>query len=139
MSASNGAAEVGAQLGRLIRRAAEDLVHSLWGGAAHLLRMLTSTDEPEHPKCPRVVQEWFMQPLEHRIRIIARSAVDGMASHTNGWDVAPEVAHHHPLRVVTKGLGVSAQDEAFVLTAPLKCTERQTGAFLNKRPPHEWL
>ncbi|MBV9560787.1 MAG: cytochrome P450 [Bradyrhizobium sp.] len=100
-------------------RAAEDLVRSMQGGYPHLLRIMVNMDAPEHMKYRRITQGWLMpqklQSLESRIRMIAREAVDRMASHGGECDFARDVALHYPLRVVMEILGVPEQDEPRML------------------------
>jgi cytochrome P450 len=66
-------------------RAAEDMVRSMRGGSPNLLRTLVHMDAPDHLKYRRITLDWFapqkLQALEARIRVIAREAVERMASH----------------------------------------------------------
>ena len=100
-------------------RMAEDMVRSLEGRASHLFRVLANVYAPDHLKYRHVVQAWFMsqnlQSLEHRIRTIARTAVDRMASLGSACDFARDVAQYYPLRVVMEILGIPEQDEPRML------------------------
>jgi cytochrome P450 len=100
-------------------RAAEDMVRSMRGGAPNLLRMMINMDAPDHLKYRHITQGWFtpqkLQSLETRIRVIAREAVDRLASHGRECDFARDVALLYPLRVVMEILGVPEQDEPRML------------------------
>jgi cytochrome P450 len=100
-------------------RAVEDLVRSMRGGNPHLFRMMVNMDAPDHLKYRRVTQGWLMpqklKSLEERIGLIAREAVDRMASHGTECDFARDVALHYPLRVIMEILGVPRQDEPMML------------------------
>jgi cytochrome P450 len=100
-------------------RAAEDMVRSMRNGDANLLPMMVNMDAPDHLKYRRITQGWFvpqkLQSLEARIRVIAREAVERMASHGSECDFARDVGLLYPLRVVMEILGVPEQDEQLML------------------------
>jgi len=70
-------------------------------------------------KYRRITLDWFapqkLQALEARIRVIAREAVERMASHGSECDFARDVGLLYPLRVVMEILGVPEQDEPLML------------------------
>jgi cytochrome P450 len=109
-------------------RAAEDLVRPMRGGSPNLFRTLVHMDAPDHLKYRRITLDWFapqkLQSLEARIRVIAREAVERMASHGSECDFARDVALLYPLRVVMEILGVPEQDEPLML----KLTQEIFGA-----------
>jgi cytochrome P450 len=100
-------------------RAAEDLVRSMRDGSPNLFRTLVHMDAPDHLKYRRITLDWFapqkLQSLEARIRVIAREAVERMASHGSECDFARDVALLYPLRVVMEILGIPEQDEPLML------------------------
>jgi cytochrome P450 len=80
---------------------------------------MVNMDAPDHLKYRHITQGWFtpqkLQSLETRIRVIAREAVDRLASHGSECDFARDVALLYPLRVVMEILGVPEQDEPRML------------------------
>jgi cytochrome P450 len=100
-------------------RVVEDMIRSIRNGSPHLSRAMINMDAPEHLKYRRVIQAWFMpqklQAQEKRIRRIARSAVDRMASFGGACDFVCDVALHYPLRVMMDMLGVPPAHEPLML------------------------
>ncbi len=94
-------------------------VREMMGGSPHLLRTLIHMDAPDHPKYRALTQGWFMpqnlRGLEDRIRVIARAAVDRMASLGGECDFVQQVALHYPLHVIMTILGVPESDESRML------------------------
>jgi cytochrome P450 len=94
-------------------------VREMMGGSPHLLRTLVQMDAPDHPKYRALTQGWFMpqnlRGLEERIRVIARAAVDKMASLGGECDFVQQVALHYPLHVIMTILGVPESDEPRML------------------------
>jgi len=103
-------------------------VREMMGGSPHLLRTLVQMDAPDHPKYRALTQGWFMpqnlKGLEDRIRVIARAAVDKMASLGGECDFVQQVALHYPLHVIMTILGVPETDEPRML----KLTQELFGA-----------
>jgi cytochrome P450 len=103
-------------------------VRALTGGSPHLLRTLVQMDAPDHPKYRVLTQSWFLpqniRRLEERIREIARSHVDHMASLGGECDFVGDVALTYPLRVIMEILGVPPEDEPRML----KLTQELFGA-----------
>ena len=63
---------------------ADKMVREMMGGSPHLVRSLVQMDNPDHMNYRRLTQAWFMpqnlKKLEGRIREIARSFIDHMAT-----------------------------------------------------------
>lgn len=103
----------------LVPRAADELARSLTGGSPHLMRTLLQMDGPEHAQYRHITQAWFARQnvgsLEHRIRALARRAVDRMAARGDCCDFVADVALHYPLHVIKEILGIPDQDEPLLL------------------------
>ena len=103
-------------------------VRKLTGGSPHLLRTLVQMDAPDHGKYRVLTQSWFLpqniRRLEDRIREIARSHVDHMASLGGECDFVNDVALTFPLRVIMEIMGVPPEDEPRML----KLTQELFGA-----------
>ena len=103
----------------LVPQAADALARAVTDGSPHLMRTLLQMDAPDHAKYRRVTQAWFTQhkvvSFEHRIRTLARRAIDRMAERHEGCDFVRDVALHYPLSVVMDILGLPAEDEAVLL------------------------
>jgi cytochrome P450 len=106
--------------GRMITLGPNDRGGALDEGAAEPpIRSLVQMDAPEHPKYRMLTQSWFMPPnlkkIEDRIRVIARGAVDKMATRDGACDFVADVALHYPLHIIMEILGVPEEDEARML------------------------
>jgi cytochrome P450 len=103
----------------LVPRASDDMARALTGGSPHPIRTLVHMDEPDHSKYRRITQSWFTQQrvrsLEGRIRAIARASIDRMAERGSSCDFVRDVAIHYPLHVLMQILGVSEEDEPWML------------------------
>jgi cytochrome P450 len=103
----------------LVPQAADELARSLTGGSPHLMRTLLQMDAPEHTQYRHITQAWFARQnvgsLEHRIRPLARRAVDRMAARGGCCDFVGDVALHYPLHVIMEILGIPDEDEPLLL------------------------
>ncbi len=94
-------------------------VRALMGGSPHLVRSLVQMDNPDHANYRRLTQSWFMpqnlRKLEARIREIAKTFIDHMASHGGKCDFARDVAFLYPLHVIMEVIGVPEADEPRML------------------------
>jgi len=112
----------------LTNKAGEEAVKKLTGGSPHLVRSLVQMDNPDHFNYRRLTQSWFLpqnlRKLEGRIREIARSFVDRMASFDGQCDFARDVAFLYPLHVIMEVIGVPERDEPLML----KLTQELFGA-----------
>lgn len=83
------------------------------------VRSLVQMDAPDHPKYRMLTQSWFMPPnlrtIEDRIRTIARTTVDKMATKGGACDFVADVALHYPLHIIMEILGVPEEDEPRML------------------------
>jgi cytochrome P450 len=112
----------------LTTKAADAIVRGQTGGSPHLIRTLVQMDAPDHPKFRVMTQAWFMpqnlKKLEVRVREIARTYVDKMASMGGECDFLNDIALYFPLRVIMEILGVPEEDEPRML----KLTQELFGA-----------
>jgi cytochrome P450 len=112
----------------LTTKAADAIVRGQTGGSPHLIRTLVQMDAPDHPKFRVMTQAWFMpqnlKKLEVRVREIARTYVDKMASMDGECDFLNDIALYFPLRVIMEILGVPEEDEPRML----KLTQELFGA-----------
>lgn len=112
----------------LTNKAADAIVRGQTGGSPHMIRTLVQMDAPDHPKFRVMTQAWFMpqnlRKLEVRVREIAKSYVDKMASMNGECDFLNDVALYFPLRVIMEILGVPEEDEPRML----KLTQELFGA-----------
>jgi cytochrome P450 len=112
----------------LTTKAADAIVRGQTGGSPHLIRTLVQMDAPDHPKFRVMTQAWFMpqnlKKLEIRVREIARTYVDKMASMDGECDFLNDIALYFPLRVIMEILGVPEEDEPRML----KLTQELFGA-----------
>jgi cytochrome P450 len=112
----------------LTTKAADTIVRGQTGGSPHLIRTLVQMDAPDHPKFRVMTQAWFMpqnlKKLEVRVREIARTYVDKMASMNGECDFLNDIALYFPLRVIMEILGVPEEDEPRML----KLTQELFGA-----------
>lgn len=96
-----------------------EAVLKLTGGSPHLVRSLVQMDNPDHHNYRILTQSWFLpqnlKKLETRIREIARSFVDRMASYGDRCDFARDVAFLYPLHVIMEVIGVPERDEPLML------------------------
>jgi len=97
----------------------EKKVREMMGGSPHLVRSLVQMDNPDHFAYRHLTQSWFLpqnlRGLEARIREIAKSFVDSMASYGGRCDFARDVAFLYPLHVIMEVLGVPEIDEPRML------------------------
>jgi len=97
----------------------EKKVREMMGGSPHLVRSLVQMDNPDHFAYRHLTQSWFLpqnlRGLEARIREIAKSFVDRMASYGGRCDFARDVAFLYPLHVIMEVLGVPEIDEPRML------------------------
>jgi len=97
----------------------EKKVREMMGGSPHLVRSLVQMDNPDHFAYRHLTQSWFLpqnlRGLESRIREIAKSFVDRMASYGGRCDFARDVAFLYPLHVIMEVLGVPEIDEPRML------------------------
>jgi cytochrome P450 len=88
----------------LTTKAADAIVRGQTGGSPHMIRTLVQMDAPDHPKFRIMTQAWFMpqnlKKLEDRVREIAKSYVDKMASMNGECDFLNDIALYFPLRVI---------------------------------------
>ncbi len=112
----------------LTTKAADAIVRGQTGGSPHMIRTLVQMDAPDHPKFRIMTQAWFMpqnlKKLEVRVREIARTYVDKMASMGGECDFLNDIALFFPLRVIMEILGVPEGDEGRML----KLTQELFGA-----------
>ena len=105
-----------------------EAVLKMTGGSPHLVRSLVQMDNPDHFNYRHLTQAWFLpqnlRKLEGRIREIARSFVDRMASFGGECDFARDVAFLYPLHVIMEVIGVPETDEPLML----KLTQELFGA-----------
>ena len=89
------------------------------GGSPHLVRALVQMDNPDHAAYRRLTYGAFLpqnlKRLEARVRDIARSFIDHMASLGGSCDFARDVAFLYPLHVIMELLGVPESDEPRML------------------------
>lgn len=94
-------------------------VRMVMGGSPHLVRALVQMDNPDHAAYRKLTYGAFLpqnlKKLEARIRDIARSFVDHMASLGGACDFAQDVAFLYPLHVIMELLGVPESDEPRML------------------------
>jgi hypothetical protein len=94
-------------------------VRAMMGGSPHLVRSLVQMDNPDHANYRRLTQSWFMpqnlRKLEGRIREIAKTFIDDMASKGTQCDFARDVAFLFPLHVIMEVIGVPEADEPRML------------------------
>lgn len=99
---------------------AEKQVREMTGGSPHLVRTLIHMDNPDHLAYRRLTNAWFqpqnLKSLEVRIREIAKTAVERMASFGSSCDFARDVSFLFPLHVIMEVLGVPEIDEPRMLT-----------------------
>lgn len=97
----------------------DKMVREMMGGSPHLVRSLVQMDNPDHFNYRKLTQSWFMpqnlRKLEDRVREIARSFIDRMASYGTECDFARDVAFLYPLHVIMEILGVPETDEPRML------------------------
>lgn len=97
----------------------DKMVREMMGGSPHLVRSLVQMDNPDHFNYRKLTQNWFMpqnlRKLEDRVREIARSFIDRMASYGTECDFARDVAFLYPLHVIMEILGVPESDEPRML------------------------
>ena len=98
---------------------ADKYVREIMGGSPNLVRSLVQMDNPDHFKYRILTQGWFLpqnlRKLEARIRQIARTFVDHLASFGGRCDFARDVAFLYPLHVIMEVLGVPEADEPRML------------------------
>jgi cytochrome P450 len=94
-------------------------VRMVMGGSPHLVRALVQMDNPDHAAYRRLTYGAFLPQnlklLEARVRDIARSFIDHMASLGGSCDFARDVAFLYPLHVIMELLGVPESDEPRML------------------------
>jgi cytochrome P450 len=94
-------------------------VRMVMGGSPHLVRALVQMDNPDHAAYRRLTYGAFLpqnlRRLEARVRDIARSFIDHMASLGGSCDFARDVAFLYPLHVIMELLGVPESDEPRML------------------------
>jgi cytochrome P450 len=94
-------------------------VRMVMGGSPHLVRALVQMDNPDHAAYRRLTYGAFLpqnlKRLEARVRDIARSFIDHMASLGGSCDFARDVAFLYPLHVIMELLGVPESDEPRML------------------------
>jgi hypothetical protein len=94
-------------------------VRMVMGGSPHLVRALVQMDNPDHAAYRRLTYGAFLpqnlKRLEVRVRDIARSFIDHMASLGGRCDFARDVAFLYPLHVIMELLGVPESDEPRML------------------------
>jgi cytochrome P450 len=98
---------------------ADKYVREIMGGSPNLVRSLVQMDNPDHFKYRILTQGWFLpqnlRKLEARIRQIARTFIDHMASFGGRCDFSRDVAFLYPLHVIMEVLGVPEADEPRML------------------------
>jgi cytochrome P450 len=94
-------------------------VRMVMGGSPHLVRSLVQMDNPDHAQYRKLTYGAFLpqnlKRLEERIRSIARSFTDHMASLGGSCDFAQDVAFLYPLHVIMELMGVPESDEPRML------------------------
>jgi hypothetical protein len=97
----------------------EKKVRATMGGSPHLVRALVQMDNPDHMNYRRLTQGWFLpqnlRSREPRIREIAKSFVDKMASLGERCDFARDISFLYPLHVIMEVMGVPESDEPRML------------------------
>lgn len=88
-------------------------------GMPKLFRSVVSMNEPDHMKYRLLTQGWFqpknLQPLQDRIRGIARTFVDKLLATGGECDFAMQISSYFPLRVLMSILGIPEKDEPLML------------------------
>jgi cytochrome P450 len=97
----------------------DGMVRFITGGEPNLIRSLVSVDGQEHKDLRAVVfpsvTPKAIRTMEDEIRVIAQKFVSEMLDRAPECDFASDVAFLYPLRVIMTVLGVSQEDEAFML------------------------
>jgi cytochrome P450 len=88
-------------------------------GTGKQFRSVVAMNQPDHMKYRMLTQAWFMpkniEEIEGRVRKLARSYVDKLATMGGACDFVSEIAVHYPLMVIMSILGVPEQDEPMML------------------------
>ncbi len=114
-------------------KAADAFTRKINNGSIITVAALTHMDAPDHTRVREITANWFLpanvRKLEHKIRALAREAVENFLSFDGECDFLKDFALMYPLHVVMTLFGVPREDEPRML--------RLTQEFFGVHDPDE--